>query len=478
MLRKIITLTLLLIFCLPSLALADGINDQQAQQYVSAGAVDYKTSIVRQDNIDDKPLAGFQISIQDSSGTIKAISQQSPKGFDVTDPAAMVTANVGDTLSFIDCSSASDGNSLNLWDFQHKYLNQGQDPTSIGTTANYYSSSADVTQAVQSIKLDKPGELRLYLAVQDNAPCVPGAENWSANGNLRVEKTDDPHFLKGILWYFSEVFVTVLPAPPDFYSTPEGSDTWQESYKNPNICAKTYADVQPGQQFTFPITLRNSGTEDITDFQATWSGLGKDPLKGWNKEQVPFNAGKIDLKTGESKTFQVTVTVPQKDEENRLVFLCNLDGGTPATEQNKDNNMTIIRIGNPGVDLAIDLMAPQDTYTFRQGSIVVPPSITARVYRKDGGTNTVKATLSWETPEEPGSEAFDVTPGYDQNWPIPFSADQAGEYTITAQVWPKEATDIYPIDNTDSLKIRIQIKSDAAKDNNDTGGLIVGLGGN
>jgi len=115
------------------------------------------------------------------------------------------------------------------------------------------------------------------MAVADNASCLPGATNWSANGNIRSINTSNPNFPQGMFWYFTGAVVEVGGEAPDFFPTPEGSNQWREEYKDPDICAKTY-EADPGTSLNIPVTLHNSGTQAITNFKAVWFGSG--PV-GW-----------------------------------------------------------------------------------------------------------------------------------------------------------------------------------------------------
>ncbi len=115
---------------------------------------------------------------------------------------------------------------------------------------------------------------------------------------------------------------------PDFYPTPEGSSEWDESYLE---CAAIYTG-EPGEQITFPVNLYNVGTKATTDFKAVWEGQGDDPSTGWKGSNPPWHAGDpIELDKGEFKTFDVTVTVP--DKATKLYFMSNTDGKTPEAEK-------------------------------------------------------------------------------------------------------------------------------------------------
>ena len=130
-------------------------------------------------------------------------------------------------------------------------------------------------------------------------------------------------------WYFNEIVVEVAEGAPDFYPTPEGSTQWQESYKT---CAKTYYYDLGQTEITFPVNLFNQGIKAKTNFRAVWYGQGDDPDTGWQGKTPPWQAPElvgrllqppklIELDKGESKTWMVTVPIPQEGQPNKLVFL-------------------------------------------------------------------------------------------------------------------------------------------------------------
>ena len=88
------------------------------------------------------------------------------------------------------------------------------------------------------------------------------------------------------------------------------------------------------------------GEEAITDFGCTWYGEGWDNIV-WLQED-------IRLSKGERCSFTIPVTVPAHGEETRLVFRANIDGLTPVSEINLDNNIMIIIVRPEGeIDLAL-----------------------------------------------------------------------------------------------------------------------------
>jgi hypothetical protein len=137
---------------------------------------------------------------------------------------------------------------------------------------------------------------------------------------------------------FQQVLIHPQGKPvPDFFSTPEGSTQWQESYKT---CAKRYSG-KSGTQIKVPITLRNSGAAGTTSLGASWWG------SGWSNPVIPVQ--NVFVPEGGSKAFTFTVTVPAQGQEIRLVFCCNIDGNSPANEVNRDNNLTVIEVTSNGL---------------------------------------------------------------------------------------------------------------------------------
>jgi len=178
---------------------------------------------------------------------------------------------------------------------------------------------------------------------------------------------------------------------PDFFSTPEGSTRWQESYKT---CAKRYSG-KSGTQVKIPITLRNSGAAGATNFAASWWGAG------WSNPVIP--AQNVTLAENGSKALSFNVTVPAQGRETRLVFRCNTDGNTPANELNQDNNITVIEVtsnGLPGTP-------PGSAEDSKVGYIAVVPctktiftgdyyDFKAYYHKPDGSTLEVTKPSAWE----------------------------------------------------------------------------------
>jgi len=178
----------------------------------------------------------------------------------------------------------------------------------------------------------------------------PTSNSWGWGRMFREEN--------GSILYKTVWIVNEIPSVPDFFPTPEGETEWREEFLE---CAKTY-DGNPGEEITFSVTLTNQGNKGITDFRAVWEGQGDDPIKGWQGTNPPWKVDEpITLAKGESQTFEVTITVPQPGEPNKLFFKANVDEKTPAQELNQENNIMAICIGKEGLDIGVKLV-PRQTY--------------------------------------------------------------------------------------------------------------------
>lgn len=242
---------------------------------------------------------------------------------------------------------------------------------------------------------------------------------------------------------------------PDFYPTPEGSNEYKEEYKT---CAKTY-EGKKGEPITFPVTLHNVGAKAITDFRAVWEGDGQDPITGWQGTNSPWQTEPIELAKGESKTFDVTVTVP--DMPRRLFFKANIDGLTPATEINQDNNLMAIGIIPDGIDIGIRM--PLDfSKTVKPGQ-KTNVIINAEVRKHDfsllaevetiltypGGSKTEHTTLYRN---EQGGKSFQF---YDSKYSL-----GPGTYKFTGQVNVLNGIDINPSNNYGETTVTIYQEKD------------------
>ncbi len=260
---------------------------------------------------------------------------------------------------------------------------------------------------------------------------------------------------------------------PDFFSTPEGEPEWQEHFLT---SAKTYRG-EIGEEITFPVTLHNIGETAITDFRAVWGGEGDNPTTGWKGDNAPFIAtddgsDSITIEKGKSMTFDVTVKVPNVGK--KLYFKANVDGKTPATEKNLDNNITVITIQPDGLDIGIKLIPNQPYwimpvdlgYTYPvvtiQGSINMENEM---LFQADGfaelkGINKEEFQFIKFRNQEPleNSFGFKVTkPGiYKVKACIP-AFDEHGNDILFEVDFDKYYKDIKPSNNCDELAIEVRM---------------------
>ncbi len=459
--------------CLP--AYADGIGDEQRTNY--PGVVDYRYHIVNNNPDHQKPAAGFALQIKDSTGnlqpgTIDSGSNNTSSNAIVSEQdSPVINAAIGENIIINNLSTKGTGNSINKYDIQYRFTPEGNNRENYEIHPQMVNSFNAVKNIIENLPLNQAGTYEIFMAVADNAPCLPGAINWSANGNLRINNTANPNFPNGMFWYFTEALVIVGGASPDFFPTPEGSNQWQESYKDPNIGAKSY-EAEPGAFLNIPVTLHNAGTQAITDFKAVWYGHGNDAVGGW--ANPIWTAGEVDIPAGGFQEFTVPVTTPQAGEENRMVFKANVEGLTAET--NQENNIMIIRIGNPGVDLKVTTEPTRILY-LTQYARYVHPGVTIRVKRIDTGANPVQATFTYKVPGHNSVTQTITVPPNSNYWEHhSYNVTHPGSFTTTASAYPIGLTDINPLDN-DAHCIQ-QVQENRTPQNIDTSPKIrVGLTG-
>ena len=261
---------------------------------------------------------------------------------------------------------------------------------------------------------------------------------------------------------------------PDFFPTPEGETEWRAEFLE---CAKTY-DGNPGEEITFPVTLTNQGEKSTTNFMAVWEGQGDDPEKGWAGSNPPWKTDTIELNKNSKQTFNVTIPFPSPGQPNKLYFMANVDGNTPANETNKDNNIMAIVFKKPGVDLAIAGKPQSAIVKLPQTSTQMAGVVLYTITRKDGGADPVQATLTMNGPSGTKTESITVT-----SKPLTrsyvYKTNKPGTYSFSAEIWPITETEVYPTDNRTQTSIqfmRDSVSADPGKQDGDKN-LEVGLTG-
>ncbi len=210
----ILTAVLLLANCMP--VLADGIGDDQRSDYPEV--VDYRYHIVSDNPAHQKPTAGFALQIKDAGGNLRPETINSgnidDRGSIVSSQdSPVINACIGDSIVIKDRSKVGSGSKITQYDIQYRFTPAGQNREDYEIHPAVVSSWSQVKNIIENLPLDQPGTYEIYMAVADDAPCLPGATNWSANGNVRSVNMNNPNFPGGIFWYFTCAVVEVTDQP-------------------------------------------------------------------------------------------------------------------------------------------------------------------------------------------------------------------------------------------------------------------------
>ena len=118
-----------------------------------------------------KPIAKFRI-IRSRNGEVKDILESYSDNDLYSDFPAM-QCYVGDTITFEDLSSPTDGSGIKTWDFQY-----------YGTLGDSYQEyNYNILESAR-FELTEPGETAFFLCVKSNLPVKVGSlDPWSDNGN-------------------------------------------------------------------------------------------------------------------------------------------------------------------------------------------------------------------------------------------------------------------------------------------------------
>ena len=466
--KKVMSLIITLVFVFSAflpVAMADGIGNDQISNY--PGVVDYRDMpISPEQGKHQRPYAGFSLQIRfgvDLSDEVFSGAINSERNaISSSQDSPVIQARVGDSIVINDRSTPGSGSKITQYDIQYRFTPKGEDRENYKIEPAIVQSFKEVKDIIENLPLDKPGTYEIYMAVADNAKCLPGAVNWSANGNVRVINKNNPNFPNGIFWYFTSAAVEVEEERPDFFPTPEGSSEWQESYLE---CAATYVG-EPGEQITFPVNLYNIGSKGSTDFRAVWEGQGNDPSAGWKGSNAPFIAtgtsedGKetnlITLGKEEFETFEVTVTVP--DQFRKLYFKANTDGKTPVNEQVLDNNTMVILIGPDGIDLEINSPPVMQKGALKGQQVSVDVLFT--YFRIDGKEVPVEAEVTWDvtkngTPIDGGSKTVTLPLRTLDKQVVTVTGQPYDTFIVTGEIMPTTEKDLNLSNNKSVTKVYI-----------------------
>ncbi|MCI8521399.1 MAG: hypothetical protein HFE51_10215 [Clostridia bacterium] len=147
-----------------------------------------------------KPIAKFRI-IRSRNGEVKDILESYSDNDLYSDFPAM-QCYVGDTITFEDLSSPTDGSGIKTWDFQY-----------YGTLGDSYQEyNYNILESAR-FELTEPGETAFFLCVKSNLPVKVGSlDPWSDNGNHQAIGKNK-WFPNGMYWYFATARVIVNAAP-------------------------------------------------------------------------------------------------------------------------------------------------------------------------------------------------------------------------------------------------------------------------
>lgn len=180
------------------------------------------------------------------------------------------------------------------------------------------------------------------------------------------------------------VFVELNPPAPDFSLT-----TNQAVYQG-----------DPGETITAWVTIHNTGNIDAaTDIGSNWQGEGNN----WATTQFYYSDSSIGTIPAESKRTPVAIPIVIPDVAKTIWFKANVDGQTPASEINLENNLTsaIVRPkpknADVGVAISVNDTRPVDwDYVTATARVTNYGPETADIYFEIGENNGSNQTISWD----------------------------------------------------------------------------------
>ena len=214
--KKVMSLIITLVFVFSAflpVAMADGIGDNQTSNY--PGVTDYRYHQVSDNPNHQHPYAGFSIQIMSRTLSNETYSGNYDLETEISSAqdSPVIQARVGDSIVINDRSTPGSGSKITQYDIQYRFTPEGQNREDYEIHPAVVSSWSQVKNIIENLPLDQPGTYEIYMAVADDAPCLPGATNWSANGNVRSVNVSNPNFPGGIFWYFTCAVVEVTDQP-------------------------------------------------------------------------------------------------------------------------------------------------------------------------------------------------------------------------------------------------------------------------
>ncbi|WP_054691797.1 hypothetical protein [Syntrophomonas palmitatica] len=201
--RKLICFVLMTVFlmanCLP--VYADGIGDNQRSDY--PGVTDYQKHPVSLNDDHKKPSAGFSLQIKTSFGSLRAETIKSGNidgkpNIVPSQDSPVINAAVGDSIVISDRCTKGTGSIINQYDIQYRFVPEGSNREDCEIHSQIVSNFDAVKNIIEKLPLNEKGTYEIFMAVADNASCLPGAVNWSANGNFRTINTSNKNFPNGM----------------------------------------------------------------------------------------------------------------------------------------------------------------------------------------------------------------------------------------------------------------------------------------
>ena len=336
----ILTAVLLLANCMP--VLADGIGDSQRSDY--PGVVDYREHDVSHNPAHQKPIAGFMLQIKDAGGNLRpeTINSGNIDGWGSivsAQDSPVINACIGDSIVIKDLSRKGSGSKITQYDIQYRFTPAGQNREDYEIHPAIVSSWSQVKNIIENLPLDQPGTYEIYMAVADNAKCLPGAVNWSANGNVRSINMNNPNFPDGMFWYFTCAAVEVTDQP--------GLDIGVKL-----VPRQTYWQIPVDLGYVHP-TIDINFSVNIDDHQLPIFANGYKEVVGINKES--FQMIKFGGQQPLSELIGFTVTKPGKyiiragiptEDENGNPILFEIDGEMqPDINPANNHDEIVIEVG-------------------------------------------------------------------------------------------------------------------------------------
>ncbi len=191
--KKYILLVLIFVLCFYSIASAEYTNEWKNGNTLIP---DYRCiSCLGTAVRISKPQAHFSIKNLTTSGVVDSYT-----GKDCNKPIPVITATVGDIISFSDLSLSA--GKIKAWDFQF----YGAE----GNGGNVYTNNP---LTGKNIKLTKAGTTTFYLAVLSDEEVINDVLPWSDNGNHQTVGPKTVSFPNGVYWYFTAITVKTSAAP-------------------------------------------------------------------------------------------------------------------------------------------------------------------------------------------------------------------------------------------------------------------------